>query len=281
MRAAHVVLLAMVLACAYMASAKLSFTVLGDWGRKISYANTIGKTSESLGASMIMALGDNFYEDGVKSTKDLKWKTVFEKVYTHSFFKRKWYAIAGNHDYHGSVKAQINYHKVSKRWNFPARYYKVHKSFGSVTVDFFMLNTVPLFYSDKELRRTYKVKSFDKKQLAWLDRSLGASKATWKIVMGHHQVYSTSTRHDTSPRFIKSLKPIFAKHKVPIYVNGHLHHAEHLVSQDVHYVTSGNVANQDYATNMDLPGVKKLYLYPMKSEFSSKCKNNGCLGFSS
>ena len=68
----------------------------------------------------VIALGDNFYNDGVTSTSDSLWSNVWQKVYMQedsSLLGKPWYAVLGNHDY-GSrdigVQAQIDkYNDVS------------------------------------------------------------------------------------------------------------------------------------------------------------------------
>lgn len=51
--------------------------------------------------SMICALGDNFYADGVASTTDTMWTTHWYNIYISPFetLKVPWYSVFGNHDY--------------------------------------------------------------------------------------------------------------------------------------------------------------------------------------
>jgi len=54
------------------------------------------------------------------------------------------------------------------------------------------------------------------KQVAVLKKALAKSKATWKIVIGHHQVVSA----DTSNKFlVKTLQPLFEKYKVRSFLS--------------------------------------------------------------
>ena len=89
-------------------------------------------------SKLVLALGDNFYFDGVKNATDFRFKTTFDDVYSGDNLKSlPWHVIAGNHDHHGNVDAQITYSKFNRRWNFPASYHssKWRSADNSVTVD--------------------------------------------------------------------------------------------------------------------------------------------------
>ena len=45
----------------------------------------------------VLALGDNFYVDGVANTTDRLWDTAFHDVYSASSLNIPWYPILGNH----------------------------------------------------------------------------------------------------------------------------------------------------------------------------------------
>jgi hypothetical protein len=59
--------------------------------------------------SHMLSLGDNFYSVGVTSVDDARWQQTFERVYSplNHIGQLDWYALAGNHDYHGNVAAQV------------------------------------------------------------------------------------------------------------------------------------------------------------------------------
>ena len=72
----------------------------------------------------LVALGDNFYNNGVASTKDPLWKSLYRDVYNYPSLQVPWYAIFGNHDYGsnkglGSTQAQIDFgeNKLDNRWH--------------------------------------------------------------------------------------------------------------------------------------------------------------------
>ena len=67
--------------------------------------------------------GDNFYFHGVKNVNDFRFFATYERVYSYPSQQKKWYVVAGNHDYYGNVSAQILYTQKSKRWTFPHFYH--------------------------------------------------------------------------------------------------------------------------------------------------------------
>ena len=48
---------------------------------------------------------------------------------------------------------------------------------------------------------------------------------------------------------INQFVPIFEKHKISAYLNGHDHCNQHITSNGLHYFTSGTAANNDQSTN--------------------------------
>ncbi len=88
----------------------------GDWGWN-SFNQTLTSYEMSvyawiINAEFLIALGDNFYADGVTGTDDTLWDTAFHDVYTAPSLNIPWYGILGNHDYHGNVQAQVARTKV-------------------------------------------------------------------------------------------------------------------------------------------------------------------------
>ncbi len=210
-----------------------NFFVLGDWGRdgkfdQTSVANQMIEKAKQLNPSFILLTGDNFYEAGVKSITDPKWKTSFENIYKDLCIKYPWYASLGNHDYRGNIKAQIDYHKINSNWNMPERYYsKVISIKGGEKLRIICIDTSPYYsayYSNKSMAQ---VNSQDTAaQTRWLEKTLKDSKEEWKIVFGHHPVYSASQEGGTA-ELIKTLVPLFEKYKVQAYFCGHTHNLQH------------------------------------------------------
>lgn len=80
-----------------------------------------------------------------------------------------------------------------------------------------------------------------REQLDWLTMVLGASKADWKIVVGHHPVFSGG-QHGNTDQLIAGVKPLLERYGVHAYINGHDHDLQHIQVGEVHYLTSGTGA---------------------------------------
>jgi acid phosphatase len=240
----------------------LNFLLVGDWGRngepdQTDVATQMGVAAQAAGAKFIISVGDNFYEHGVTSVTDPQWQSSFEKVYVAPSLQVPWHTALGNHDYHGNCDAQIDYSKTSKRWNMPARYFvRTEHIDANNAVDFFFLDTTPMATLDAdEMKYHGNVKSQDvPKQVAWFESALKASTAPWKIVIGHHPVYSGGPHGDT-PYIIEHILPLLENYKVQAYFNGHDHDLQHLQAAAVNLFCSGG-GSKPRAKIKDLPQTK-------------------------
>jgi tartrate-resistant acid phosphatase type 5 len=223
----------------------LPYVVIGDWGRngaddQREVGIQLGKTAEQIGSRFTLSVGDNFYEDGVADLVDPQWQSSFEAIYSAPALMTPWHVILGNHDYRGNVEAQLGYGAISPRWRLPARYYQRSEALGGgVGADYFYLDTSPFVtrYRGTKVRIDGQDTAA---QLAWLDRALGASKAAWKIVIGHHPIRTTTDgAEQNTPELIGQVKPLLERHGVHVYINGHVHNQQHLAVDGVHYITSG------------------------------------------
>jgi acid phosphatase len=230
----------------------VTFLAVGDWGRDGAFHQTevaarMGETARSVNAAFVISVGDNFYEDGVASVDDPKWRTSFEDVYTAPSLQVPWYVALGNHDYHGEVQAQLDYAKTSKRWRMPGRWYSDHRSSvtakGQVGVDLFVLDTSPFIaaYHAEGARKVKVAGQRTAPQLRWLDAALAKSTADWKVVVGHHPIYSGGQHGQPggSPELIAQIDPILERHRVPLYLFGHEHDLQHIERGATHYVCTG------------------------------------------
>ena len=214
----------------------LVFLAVGDWGHSSrdqrDVAQQMAKTAALSGAQFIVSTGDNFYPNGVKSLSDEVWKTGFEEVYHAPGLQVPWHIVLGNHDHMGNVAAQFDYSKQSARWRLPANFYRRREFLADgAVVDFFHIDTDPI-------QRGWNRRVTDAAQLRWLERELATSTAMWKIVIGHHPVFSGG-RHKNTEALLVHVKPLLNRYGVQVYLNGHNHNLEHVVVEGTHYLTSG------------------------------------------
>jgi 3',5'-cyclic AMP phosphodiesterase CpdA len=150
---------------------------------------------------LVVLAGDNIYTNGEIE----KINAVFERPYAELLKKGvKFQAALGNHDIRtNNGDLQLKY----AGFNYGGRYY----TYSRGPLQFFVLDT--------------NNNADFKTQLTWLNSELSKSKAPWKIVYGHHPIYASGV-YGSNPEFIRVFTPIFQKHNVQLYINGHEHHYE-------------------------------------------------------
>ena len=192
--------------------------------------------------AFVLVLGDNFYPSGVSSVTDDQWQEKFETMYSTTSLQVPFYAVLGNHDYYSNPEAEVEYAKTSGRWRMPSRYYSFTKAVDdSTSAEFFCLDTTPLDAEKvEELEEGHAVDSVDYRiQMSWLERQLQLSNSRWKIVVGHHALYSGGV-HGNNKGLIALLEPVFLKYRVDLYLSGHDHDLEMKKPiNGIHYVVSG------------------------------------------
>lgn len=169
-----------------------------------------------------ITVGDNFYPRGVSSPDDPHWVNDWEKVYGPLGIS--FYPALGNHDYlqADGPAAEVIYTHRSKTWRMPATFY----TYTAGPVQFFVIDTMEM--SDTALYQ---------QQLAWLDAEIAKSKARWKIVYGHYQVYSASRGDEQN--LIDRLMPVL-RNRVNLFLCGHDHNLQELQSDGgVSFFVSG------------------------------------------
>ncbi|MFN6373727.1 MAG: metallophosphoesterase [Chitinophagia bacterium] len=228
----------------------INFLVVGDWGRSGEYfqketAVQLGRASHDLDADWIVSTGDNFYPKGVISVNDPIWKRSFEDIYSAHALMINWYPVLGNHDYAGDPQAEIDYTKVSRRWNLPARYHSFEKvSDDGVKVLFVFMDTSPFekkYYKDEEEPFRTNIQTQDTTaQKIWLRKTLASSDATWKFVFGHHPLHSAGPRNGLTKDVAASFLPDFENGGVDVYMAGHEHSLQHIqLGAKLHQFVSG------------------------------------------
>ncbi|ONK61330.1 uncharacterized protein A4U43_C08F28750 [Asparagus officinalis] len=228
----------------------LSLLAVGDWGRNGTFnqsqvAYQMGKIGEELDIDFVISVGDNFYESGLTDVNDPEFENSFTNVYTANSLQKQWYAVLGNHDYRGNVLAQLDpfLRTIDSRW-------LCMRSFivDTEVAQFFFLDTTPFVKkywthpkkSHYDWRGVAPRKKYMSNLLKDLDTALGASTATWKIIVGHHAVRSVSEHGDTV-ELVDTLLPILDTYGADLYINGHDHCLEHISSIDspLQFITTG------------------------------------------
>lgn len=228
---------------------KFSFYVANDLGRNGYYdqkpiAELMGTMAEN-GADpeFVLATGDVHHFEGVRSVTDPLWMTNYELIYSHPELMIDWFPVLGNHEYRGNTQAVMDYSNISRRWTMPARYYtKVFEDKGT-TLRVVWIDTAPLIDKYRNETETYPdaVKQDYQQQLAWIDSVLTAAKEEWVIVAGHHPIYAETPKDESERKDLQSrLDPVLRKHKVDMYICGHIHNFQHVRVPG---------SNTDYITN--------------------------------
>jgi len=222
----------------------IQFLAVGDFGtggpEQKDVAASMAKKAEAEPVTFIVSTGDNICESGVSSVTDPQWKEKFEDVYFQQSLQVPFYAVLGNHDYHSSTQAQIEYSRISTRWKMPDYYYSFSVPMSdTASIQFFCLDTNPLSSLDTAEVHALPDSGKQMRQVRWLERELSASHARWKVVVGHHTIYSGGSHGDNDGLRVL-LEPVMAHYGVDVYLCGHDHHLELIAPvHGITYVISG------------------------------------------
>ncbi len=272
------------------------FVVIGDWGRspkdKVRYAQqreVAGGMAATVRASgvkplAVISVGDNFYNHSPESPHDLLYRTGFEDVYADPALNVPFWAALGNHDYYKSVNGILAYAGKgmgSGRLTMPSRYWsRTVEVAPGVRAKFVMMDTCPFIKAYAKGGHSDAGKQDTKAQLAWLDKELAEPGIAWRVVVGHHPLWSGGPHGNRAtakaymeekgrpwiqpvkngmPEAIVDMQqqvlPVLRRHKVQFYLCGHDHHAEVVRDGELVQVLSGNASE----ARMVLPQEKTLY----------------------
>ncbi|XP_057794159.1 purple acid phosphatase 4-like isoform X2 [Salvia miltiorrhiza] len=232
------------------ADGSITALVIGDWGRKGQYnqsllATQMGKTAEKINIDFTISTGDNFYPGGLTDANDEAFYQSFYDIYNSPALNKMWYTVLGNHDYRGDALAQLSpiLKARDNRW-FCLKSFILNADIA----EFFFIDTTPLqdkYFTDPEdqvydWRGVLPRDKYISTLLQDLDVALRESHATWKIVAGHHTIKSASI-HGNTQELVQKLLPILEANNVDIYINGHDHCLQHISSSDspLQFITSG------------------------------------------
>ena len=227
----------------------LRFPVIGDWGADPSSSSRMRYQRETAaamntwcegdGCDFVISTGDNFYQAGVTSADDPRFDSSWRNMYDASGVRGLvWYQSVGNHDHYYDDDDRELYQVEfcltrDSRWWQPALYYSFSRTDGSITVDFFVLDT-------QSLR---KRKWDHEAQIAWLEYELSVSTADWKVVIAHHPPYTSGNYGPGSSTMRRLVTPLLERYNVDVIFMGHDHNLQHIsktgTNNDVDYIISG------------------------------------------
>ncbi len=201
------------------------FAVMGDTGSgdeaQKAVAQQMVKQRLIKPFEFVIMLGDNIYEKGEAEKIGTHFEEPYKDLLTAGV---KFYASLGNHDIIKGLEFQTNY----KNFNMGGRrYYNFTKTVQN---------------NDEKLLEFFALDSneVDDEQIAWLEASLKASKAKWKVAFCHHSIYSSAKMHRPYVKLRALLEPLYVKYGVDAVFSGHSHCYERVKPQKgVHYFTEG------------------------------------------
>jgi predicted phosphodiesterase len=220
----------------------------------------------------VFLLGDNIYTKG----RPRFFKSRYDDVYAPLMAKgARFHAALGNHDvyecraatYSGPLPpdrdayrwrdagCEVEEHLEHDSFGYPheRRYYSVvTDSAAEPLAEIFVLDTNTLGIAATLLPPA----GADTAQVQWLDRSLGVSRARWKVVVMHHPPHTPTASNNflgigdgriREVRLENQLTPILAKHDVDVVFAGHNHFYARMFPQDgIRYFVAGGGGRRIY-----------------------------------
>lgn len=241
--------------------AEARFLLIGDWGRgpedagrhaaQRQVAEAMGRATADQPPRAVICLGDNFYPAGAPTADSPLFTTAFEQVYTAPSLQVPFWILLGNHDYYVSARGALDYsaqRRGSGRWTLPDRHWsRTVEVAPDRRAKFVMLDTCAFVkkyrVKGEGPHAMPEVRTLDAAaQLAWLDQELSEPGIAWRIVCGHHPIWSGGGHGDTAE--LKELVlPILRRHRVHVYACGHDHHGQVHAREGLTHVISGHASD--------------------------------------
>jgi hypothetical protein len=218
--------------CAVVAQDQYTLLVFGDGGtgkdKQQQVATAMAEACAQHGCDAALVLGDLIYPSGVRSVEDRKFDSHFEEPYTVLGAFPFWMA-PGNHDHRGSIEAQVAYARSgrSERWRMPAAHYAVDGL--PPWLHIYSLDTDPI--------HDESAASVQAEQA----RAALCGKPGWRLLMGHHPIYSNGS-HGDDEAVGRYLRGVIRDCAVHAYFAGHDHHQEHISAASFEQFVQGAAA---------------------------------------
>lgn len=200
----------------------VTFAVLGDTGTgeltQYQVAEALREVCGREDCDFVLVTGDNVYPSGIDAIDDPQLEAKFERPYA-GLGELDFWLVPGNHDWKGSVQAQIDYTAVSRRWRMPASHYALPS----------LPEWLHIYGLDTETLTPEQVSAAEE---ALCDRD-GV-----RLAFGHHPLFSNGD-HGGSAEVRTDLGPLFEKCGVEAYFSGHDHHQELIEAGELLQVVQG------------------------------------------
>ncbi|HEX7769702.1 MAG TPA: metallophosphoesterase [Dokdonella sp.] len=202
-------------------------------------------------------LGDNIYPDGATAGADgIDDAKRFHDLFTVPYGPLvsngpdfRIYSVLGNHDWHTSregAMAQVNFLARTPPFYMDGLFYRAVLPGTGGQVEIFAIDTEVMLAAttvyeaeltdDAQEATSTELEKFEpwavpqtdaeRNMVAWLESSLASSQARWKIVIGHHPLWSTAGSKFEQARALRRLiLPSLCRH-ADLYLAGHEHTLE-------------------------------------------------------
>ncbi len=217
---------------AVAAQDEYTLLVFGDGGtgkdKQQQVAIAMAEACAQHACDAALVLGDLIYPGGVRSLDDRKFDSHFEEPYT-VLGPFPFWMTPGNHDHRGSIEAQVAYARSgrSERWKMPAAHYAVES----------LPPWLHVYALDTDAIHDESATSVQAEQA----RAALCGKPGWRLLMGHHPIYSNGS-HGDDEAVGRYLGGVVRDCAVQAYFAGHDHHQEHISTASFEQFVQGAAA---------------------------------------
>jgi len=224
------------------AATSLTVAVVGDYGVDTAAEGQVASMVAGWSPDLVVTTGDNFYSNG-SDTGTARYDRVTGKYYC-AFIKgaapgtycpsggtasvNRFFPATGNHDWTDGAIA--NYKAY---FDLPGAGVTSQSPSGSELYYDVRNGDLHLFFIDSQAALASATEM--NAQKAWLQSALTASDAVWKVVVGHHPPYSSSSTHGSST----AMRWPYASWGADLVLNGHDHTYERVQVGGLPYVVNG------------------------------------------
>lgn len=253
---------------------RLRVIVMGDQGTGGSRQQRVAQAMRTLcaarGCDLGVGTGDNFYPAAPTTPRSALFAQRFAALYGPLGFP--FLMVAGNHDHSGptpgdgrdpgGAEAQVAYARLNAQWVMPGRTYRA--PVGNLA-EFFAVDTAPLAAAAAPLRPGDRPGGArDLAQRTWLGAALAQSSARWKVVIGHHPLFSNG-QHGDAGQYDGSAHPLrrgdavrqlyrLACGRAELLLSGHDHNLQWFAPQPECPATSSVVSGAAGQADSHHPG---------------------------